>query len=134
MATGSGLHHRPLDDDARSYVAPERDEELARQGDDGGLAFAPSAPCAWKTDFARSSPIVITSPMDASFVVVFNTSTLALRCRQGASTPSLSGANPFRRPATSKADSPKDRVGWRAVFGALPGSGPMNPPCDLPAR
>src|SRR5258707_13700255 len=33
----------------------------------------PSAPCVWKTVFARSSPIVLTSPTDASFAVVCST-------------------------------------------------------------
>src|SRR5918995_229706 len=32
-----------------------------------------SAPCAWKTAFARSRPIVLTSPTDASFAVVCST-------------------------------------------------------------
>src|SRR5919112_5026614 len=32
-----------------------------------------SAPCAWKIAFARSRPIVLTSPTDASFAVVCST-------------------------------------------------------------
>src|SRR4051812_30700417 len=47
------------------------------------------AACAWNTFLARSNPIVLTSVTDASLQVAVNTTTLARRCRRGASTPSL---------------------------------------------
>src|SRR3954449_1060042 len=47
------------------------------------------AACAWNTFLARSNPIVLTSVTDASLKVAVNTTTLAPRCRRGASTPSL---------------------------------------------
>src|SRR3954469_14067999 len=46
------------------------------------------AACAWNTFLARSNPIVLTSVTDASLQVAVNTTTLARRCRRGASTPS----------------------------------------------
>lgn len=58
------------------------------------------------TFFARSNPIVLTSDMDASVRVMIDDTTLAQRCREGASTPSISArikpersAPPSARPA-----------------------------------
>src|SRR3954447_12673262 len=59
------------------------------------MRIAPEAlaPCAWNTFLARSNPIVLTSVTDASLQVAVNTTTLAPRCRRGASTPSLESSS-----------------------------------------
>src|SRR3954447_12384940 len=55
------------------------------------------APCAWNTCLARSRPMVLTSSTDASLRWSSNTTTLARRCRRGASTPSLEDDDVPRR-------------------------------------
>src|SRR3954465_13831240 len=71
------------------------------------------AACAWNTFLARSNPIVLTSVTDASLKVAVNTTTLAPRCRRGASTPSLTSActaprtlRPWRSPSTAGRERP----------------------------
>ena len=48
------------------------------------------APCTWNTFLAKSSPMMLTSPLGALLYSGVSTpATLAHRCRRGASTPSL---------------------------------------------
>src|SRR3954471_7367390 len=79
------------------------DKTARLRGEEGEHLIAPQplaeqdspealAPCAWNTFLARSNPIVLTSVTDASLQVAVNTTTLALRCRRGASTPSRTSA------------------------------------------
>jgi hypothetical protein len=99
------------------------------------------APCTWNTFFARSNPIVLTSDMDASVQVMINDTTLAQRCREGASTPSTSAATRARRSAKPSAQpgrscsfspnilarSDPDRASVRQVQASLAQSGGANP-------
>src|SRR3954471_15861261 len=75
------------------------DKTARLRGEEGEHLIAPQplaeqdspetlAPCAWNTFLARSNPIVLTSVTDASLQVAVDTTTLARRCRRGASTPS----------------------------------------------
>ena len=69
------------------------------------------APCAWNTCLARSRPMVLTSSTDASLRWSSNTTTLARRCRRGASTPSLEN-NDLRRRATAHGPRRPVRARW----------------------
>src|SRR3954465_3746594 len=80
------------------------------------------AACAWNTFLARSNPIVLTSVTDASFQVAVNTTTLARRCRRGASTPSPTSAHSaedLAAVAIALNSRPRKTLGWKTPAEAL---------------